>query len=322
MRRLNWAAAVCIWTALAAGAEPPKIVAYVPNWIDLKKFAPTIPYQKLTHINIAFENPVNDDGEMSFSQNNAELIQHAQRRQVKVLLSIGGGSASGNKTLLKRYALLMGPQRREGFAAKLAAVVEKQGLDGLDVDIEGPTIDANYGAFITELAKALRPRGKLLTAALSRGYGGDKVADGTLGEFDFVNIMAYDGAGPWNPKAAGQHSSMEFARSNVEYWLKRGLARDKAVLGVPFYGYGFGESFRNRDYPYREIVDKFPGASQADQVGNTIWYNGVPTILEKSRFAKERGLGGVMIWSLDLDAAGEASLLEAIHQGLTGGAAK
>jgi hypothetical protein len=28
------------------------------------------------------------------------------------------------------------------------------------------------GAFIEELAKVLKPRGKLLTAALSKGYGG------------------------------------------------------------------------------------------------------------------------------------------------------
>ena len=68
--------------------------------------------------------------------------------------------------------------------------------------------------------------------------------DSVFGHFDFINIMAYDGAGYWDPKAPGQHSSLEFARANVEHWLARGPPKVKAVLGVPFYGYGFGDAFR------------------------------------------------------------------------------
>ena len=40
---------------------------------------------------------------------------------------------------------------------------------------------------------------KLLTAALSQGYGGGNVPNSVFERFDFVNIMAYDGTGPWNP---------------------------------------------------------------------------------------------------------------------------
>jgi spore germination protein YaaH len=161
----------------------------------------------------------------------------------------------------------------------------------------------------------MKAKGKLLTAALSQGYGGSNVPDAALGAFDLVNIMAYDGAGPWNPKAPGQHSSMEMAKRATEYWLKRGVPKEKAVLGVPFYGYGFGKAFKKRDYPYQEIVDAYPGAEKGDQIGETIWYNGIPTIQAKAQFAKEQGLAGVMIWSLDMDAKGEKSLLKAIHEG-------
>jgi GH18 family chitinase len=69
----------------------------------------------------------------------------------------------------------------------------------------------------------MKPSGKLLTAALSEGYGGKNVPDSVFEHFDFVNVMAYDGAGSWNPDAPGQHSSMRFAKRNVDYWLKRGL---------------------------------------------------------------------------------------------------
>jgi len=225
-----------------------RVVAYVPNWIDLSVFAETIDYTKVTHLNVAFENPTTDRGDLSFNRKDETLLTHAKAHGVPVLVSIGGGSASDDKTLLPRYAALLADASRAGFVAKLADYVTSHGFAGLDVDLEGPSINDDYGAFVAELARALRAKGKLLTAALSKGYGGKNVPDSVFEHFDFVNIMAYDATGPWNPKAPGQHSSLEFAMDNVAYWLKRGLPKPKAVLGVPFYGYGFGAAFRKRDY--------------------------------------------------------------------------
>ena len=294
----------------------PRVVAYVPNWVDLKSFSASIDYAKLTHLNLAFENPINAEGDMSFNSKNPLLMHKARTNGVKVLISIGGGAASGDKKLLARYFDLLTDAKRAGFATKLADYVVQHDFDGLDVDIEGPSINQDYGAFIEELAKVLKPQGKLLTSALSKGYGGNQVPDAALAHFDFVNIMAYDGAGYWNSNAPGQHSSFEFAKSNVDYWLKRGLPRAKAVLGVPFYGYGFGAAFRKGDYGYAKILAAYPGAEKWDQVGNTIWYNGLPTIRAKSRYVVEQRLGGIMIWSLDYDVPGERSLLTAIYETL------
>ncbi len=86
-----------------------------------------------------------------------------------------------------------------------------------------------YGAFIRDLSAAMKPKGQLLTAALSQGYGGKNVPDSVF-----------------------------------------------------------------------------------EQVGETIWYNGVPTIEAKTNYAIERKLAGIMIWSLDNDVKGEHSLLNAI----------
>ncbi len=302
--------------ALTAGAEEPKVVAYIPNWIDLPSFAKSIAYDKVTHLNIAFENPVDDAGTLSFNQGNGSIIKEAKEHHLKVLLSIGGGSASGDQAVLARYGKLLAADRREAFAQKLMDVVVTRGFDGLDVDLEGPSITADYGAFIQALSTLAKASYKLLTAALSRGYGGDKVTAETLRKFDFVNLMAYDATGPWSPQEPGQHSSLEFAKENVRYWLGRGLPKEQAVLGLPFYGYGFGEASKNRDYPYAKILTDFPGAQKSDQVGQTIWYNGIPTIQAKTRFMLETGLAGVMIWSLDSDAKGEHSLLQAIHETL------
>lgn len=308
--------ATLLASSLAVTAKRPVVVAYVPNWIDLTSFAQTIDYDKVTHLNVAFENPVDADGNMSFKESDRDLIEAGHRHGVKVLVSMGGGGAPSDKELSDRFTDLLGEAKREGFAKKLAEYVVAHKFDGLDVDLEGPNIDANYGAFIDVLAREMKKRRKLLTAAVSKGYGGDRVPESALKQFDLTNIMAYDGTGTWAPDRPGQHSSMEMAMESADYWIGRGLDRGKAVLGVPFYGYGFGEAFRTYGYTYAEILGQYPGAEALDQIGNTIWYNGIPTIQAKANYVREQRLAGVMIWSLDGDVKDERSLLTALDSAL------
>jgi chitinase len=304
---------------MAALASAQKlVVAYVPNWIELASFVDTIDYAKLTHINIAFENPINDSGDMSANPSNKKLIDKAHANKVKVLISIGGGSAADDKVLKPRYFDLLSDAKRAGFVAKLTDYVVKNNYDGLDVDLEGPSINKDYGVFIADLSKALKPKGKLLTSALSQGYGGDQVPNSVFAYFDFVNVMAYDGTGNWSPGRPGQHSSLDYAKDCATYWIKRGLPKSKTVLGVPFYGYGFGKAFRNYGYPYSELVSTYPGAEKVDQVGDTIWHNGMPTIRAKAKYVVDEGLAGAMIWSLDQDVPGPKSLLGTLWEGLRG----
>ncbi len=308
------AAATLFLLPSSPAAERKKVVAYVPNWINLEEFSKTIDYDKLTHINIAFENPVDDSGRVSFNRRNTPLIGKARAAKVKVLVSIGGGSASGNEELKARYFALLAADRRKGFVDGLAAYLDEHGFDGLDVDIEGPSINEDYGDFIADLAAVLKPKGKLLTAALSQGYGGSRVPDAALQHLDFLNIMAYDATGPWNPDRHGQHSSLEFAKSAVNYWAGRGLPKERLVLGVPFYGYGFGPAFRPGGYAYADVLALHPEAHDNDEVGDKIWHNGIPTIRAKAAHVVAEGLGGVMIWSLNQDVKGDKSLLGALHE--------
>ncbi len=288
-----------------------KVVAYVANWNDLNTYSTTIDYSKLTHINIAFENP-NSNGDLSFNSGDAALIQRAHANNVKVYVSIGGGAASTDQTIQNNYFSLISDSRRAGFVAKIASYLQARNFDGLDVDLEGPAINGDYSKFIADLSAALRPAGKGLTAALSQGYGGGNVPSSTFANFDFINIMAYDATGSWAPNSPGQHSSYSFAQSNLQYWLGRGLPKNKAVLGVPFYGWGFGTDAG--EWSYNRVVSTYAGAENVDQAGNTIWYNGIPTMKAKVNYAFDQGIAGVMIWELSQDAAGSKSLLLAIDQ--------
>ena len=292
----------------------PLVVGYVMLRGDLENQAKTLDYARLTHLNLAFENPSDDTGTMPFEPGKTAFVTEGHAKGVKVLMSIGGGGTSGDPEAMKRIFLLLSPTRRSGFVAKLAAYVKAHDLDGIDVDLEGPSINGDYGPFVRDLAVALHKDGKLVTAALSVGYGGAEVPKMALDAFDFVNVMAYDATGPWRPQDAGPHSPMSLAEDNVRYWRGRGLPNDKIVLGVPFYGYGFGKA--QGEYPYRTLLDKYPGAEKVDQIGETIYYNGIPTIQAKARYIRKEGLRGAMIWSLESDAPGEKSLLKALDEAL------
>jgi chitinase len=115
----------------------PKVVAYVPNWIDLENFTRSIAYEQVTHLNVAFENPINDAGDLSYDDRYTGLLSEAHRRGVKVLISIGGGAASDDAVLKPRYFALISEPKRAAFAAILAEYVVAHGFDGLDVDLEG-----------------------------------------------------------------------------------------------------------------------------------------------------------------------------------------
>lgn len=284
-----------------------RVVGYVTN----DRYY-NIDYSKLTHLNIAFENP-DANGTLSFAKVNDTYITQAHSHGVKVLISIAGGGASHNTEMQNLYFDLIKDTNRPAFVEKIKSYVMAHNLDGVDVDLEGPAINGDYGKFIEEVSMALKAHGKLLTSALSHLNGASKVRDSTMHLFDFINIMAYDQTGPWRPDEPGQHSSFEFALESLDYWLQRGLPKDKAVLGVPFYGYGFGKDF-NQGIGFAQILERFPDSQNDDVAGKTIYYNGLPTIARKTQHVMEYGYGGIMIWQLAHDTSGELSLLSTIHK--------
>lgn len=266
---------------------------------------------KITHLNIAFINP---DSTGNFNRQLAidTLIKKAHEKNVRVLASIGGGGSH------EYYQTLLDEAHRKMFIYNLIFMVKRYGFDGIDVDLEGSDISGDYGIFITELAASLKPLKKLVTAAIATAYK-DELPDQALKKFNFVNIMSYDRTGPWRPQDPGDHSPYEMAVEDLNYWHnERDIPKEKMVLGLPFYGYGFG----NVDSPvvgmnYQQISSLYPNQLNSDTLllpGNvTMYFNNTATIRRKTKLAMLEA-GGVMIWQLLGDAEGEKSLLNAINQ--------
>jgi len=265
-------------------------------------------FSRIKYLNIAFVNP-DQDGNFSALAGIDAVVAAAHAKNVKVLVSIGGGSAPAY------YTSLLSDGTRAGVITNIVQFMTDNQLDGVDVDLEGTLIDNNYEAFISGLSAALKPNSKLLTAAIATAYQ-SQYSDSALALMDFVNVMSYDKTGPWDPSNPGQHSPYSMAVSDLDYWHNtRGIPKAKLNLGVPFYGYGFGTNAPS-SISYGDIVAQYPGAENADQVtvngGGIIYYNGIPTIESKTTLALKNA-GGIMIWQLMQDASGSKSLLNAIN---------
>lgn len=277
------------------------VIGYYPYWSELKPSE--IQFWKFSHIIFSFINPTAQGGlvDVHFNQI-AELVTEAHRHGVRVSIAIGGWQLGETRDWEE---MASNPASLGKFVKNVVRLCESYQLDGVDIDWEYPTQASafSYFAMMEALANALHAGGRLLSAAVAvEPRHGEHIRDEVLKLIDFLNIKAYDAnaSHPQNP-----HSSYEYAEEGLRYWVKRGCARKKAMLGVPFYG-------RAPVKTYREILAFDAEAAFKDRVG-TVHYNGVPTIQKKTELAMRKG-GGVMIWEISQDGEGPDSLLDAIHR--------
>ncbi|GIY59439.1 chitotriosidase-1 [Caerostris darwini] len=176
--------------------------------------------------------------------------------QLKTLIAIGGW----NEGSTKYSQMARSASSRRTFINSSVEFLQKYGFDGLDLDWEYPALrggvpedKGNFVQLLKELKDAFSSRGLLLTAAVSAGKNTiDKAYDvpSVSRYLDFINLMAYDFHGGWDPVTG--HNSPMYARPNendeqktlnvdyaVRYWLNKGCPADKLILGMPLYGRSF-----------------------------------------------------------------------------------
>jgi chitinase len=298
----------------------------------------------------------------------------ARHRHVRTLIAIGGWTWSER---FSDAALTAESRRRFARSAVDLFIRRWPGLfDGIDVDWEYPVGGGraenvtrpedrgNYTLLLGELRRQLDEQGRrdgrryLLTIAAPAGPGALRHFELERQHplLDWFNVMTYDyhAGSPvahFNAPlraAAGDPNPALNVESTVEAYLARGVPREKIMLGVPFYGYGFGgvpAGNRGLFQPvggaeegtwgvggvdYRRLTARnleaegFQRHRSAEagvpwlyNPGTGVWisYDDPASMALKGRFARERGLGGVMIWELGGD---DGTLLPALHRALRG----
>lgn len=292
------------------------VVGYVTSWSEAMPDPGLV-----THYNYAFghvadsfdsvrvDNPMRLKSIVALREQNPEL---------KVMLSIGGWMSG-------RFSEMAGnPEYRMAFAADCRRVVMEYGLDGIDIDWEYPTSSEagissspddkdNFTLLMRDIRQQIGQE-CLLTFA---DYCDTTYVDyrQVMSYVDFVNLMTYDMANPPHHHSALHRSEitgMLSVEEAVEHHLQAGVAADKLVMGMPFYGRA--DASYEGERPYGRIVigqkysEHWDSVSQVpflvDSVGKMVLaYDNAESIRIKCEYILEQGLRGAMYWDADDDDA-------------------
>ena len=280
------------------GAAPEplvRVVGYLPNYSgSYADWAGKIDFTKMTHLNLAFASATgSNDWDMGAQDDEVKaIVDAAHKAGVKVLPSLGGGG--GDQSVIARYK---DPNNIDPLVANLDAFITKFNFDGADVDIEdGSNLGQNYSTFITKMVAKLRPKGKLVTAAVAQ-YLQDSMSDTTLHDFDFVNVMVYSN---YNDGV----TALDF------YTKQKNMAPTAVTLGAGF----FGSDNSGNEYAYSDIIKADGNAWNKDQAqvnGQTVNYTGMASMKKIADYSK--GFGGIMFWELSEDTTDSHSLYKVIQ---------
>ncbi|MDA8938169.1 glycosyl hydrolase family 18 protein [Flavobacteriaceae bacterium] len=286
-----------------------RVVGYLPSYrFDSNE---KIDYCKLTHLNLAFANP-GSNGKLIINDFSGVVVRaRNENSNIKIYISIGGGYLTDEQASIWSNSIDI-KDNRPIIINEIVNFVVDNSLDGVDVDLEWQYVTSGYSDFVIELKSALSTKGKSMTAALPGTTKFDNITEEALQTFDFINIMAYDFTGPWNPTASGQHSSYNNAVESINFWKNTGISQSKLTLGVPFYGYDFSNSSNVTSFTFGQMISTNNSYSEIDNVGMK-YYNGRPTIKSKVKLASEQ-VSGIMIWELGQDSFSDYSLLKTIHK--------
>ncbi|KAG6878469.1 hypothetical protein C0993_006311 [Termitomyces sp. T159_Od127] len=274
--------------------------AYFTNWgIYGANFQPTdIVSSTLTHILYAFADVDPTTGAIKLTDPYADEQKHypsdswsetgnnlygclkqlyllkLKQRNLKVLLSIGGWTYSQSG----HFDFVTSASARSTFVTSAVQFIEDYGFDGIDIDFEYPSSDAQGQGF-ADLFTALRTAFDALatkkgdnvpyqlTAAVAAGpanYQHLKVPQMNAA-LNYWNLMAYDYAGSWLNFSDNQANLYGGARTGfstdnaVKWYLSEGATSSKINLGMPLYGRAF-ENTAGIGQPYSGIG---PGTIEA-----------------------------------------------------------
>lgn len=200
---------------------------------------------------------------------------------------------------------------------------------------------SDYVSLMTTLRKHLPAPHYILTSALPAGTWALQYIDlaKAASHMDYVNLMAYDFAGPWG-KMSGFHSQLytppncpadmqTSGQSAVRYMRSKGVPAHKITLGIPAYGHSFvGASHINQKFKEsggnegtfeysqlprpgtQEVIDQQAGAAYCvGGDGGFVSYDNPDTVRMKAHFAKQQNLAGLFYWTGLGDSKGSRSLV-------------
>ena len=210
---------------------------------------------------------------------------------------------------------------RKKLITSLIADVEKYGIDGINLDIEGikPEAGPHYVQFIRELSVECRNKGIILSvdsyvpSAYTSFY--NRAEQGQVA--DYVVMMGYDehyaGGDP------GSVASLGYEKKGIEDTLKE-VPREKIISAVPFYtriwkeeggkvtsdamGIARAQQWiadNNVELYWQEDLGQYYGETVRDGIKYTLWMEEARSLGLKMELIRKYNLAGVACWKLGFE---------------------
>jgi GH18 family chitinase len=266
---------------------------------------------KLTHVIYAFLIPKKDGTLVEFKDDIKlkELVKQSHQDGAKVFIAVGGWSYEGNTLQPVFEEVAASDETRKLLVENICMFVDEYNLDGVELDWEHPYQNTigDYEKLTVELSRALKLKGKEMTAALNGAWSGTEgpepsmvLTDKCLESYSFINVMAYDTNNT-------DHSPIWFTETSIDYWFNRGVDAEDIVIGMPLYA-------RPSWMQYRDLAALNPEYAFVDYAPTTpteSYYNGINTLREKTKIAMNKA-GGVMLFDVNEDTNDEYSIVSMI----------
>ncbi|XP_046144789.1 chitinase-3-like protein 2 isoform X2 [Osmia bicornis bicornis] len=305
-----------------------------------------------THIIVGFASVVNCSLDLGSNSSIYKDILALKKLQpeLRVMISAGGS----NELHLGFSEMVKNHLNRKRFIKSVLNVTKTFGFDGLDLDWEFPAwlgADDREKIHFIQLLEELRKefyRAKeslILSVAVAapqaivdQSYDVVEMAK----YVDFVNLMSYDYHfyvwyypitdlnAPLYPRLAesGYLSTLN-VNFSTQYWLSKGMPREKLIIGIPTYGHsyrldnplnrgllapanGFGKLGKMGFVSYytvcqflhdgaKSVFDDESKVPYAYKDREWISYDDVTSVYYKAEWIRANNFGGAMILSLNVD---------------------
>jgi chitinase len=309
------------------------------------------------------------DADMMGPGGNFGTLQRLKARNphLKLLISVGGWTGSGKFS----DAALSDASRRKFAESAIELFIRRwpRLFDGIDIDwefpvaggmkgnVERPVDRENFTLLLAELRRQLDAQAardnrdyELTIAASARPR---EIANLELRRIepllDFINVMTYDyNSGPGRTNfnaplyaATGDPTPDMNVDVSMRAFMNGGVPPHKLLVGIPFYGRGYGQVANVNRGLFQQGTGTPPGWKPGDGDWNVLaqtrlknpryvrhweprarvpwlydstsgtWvsYDDPESVAAKAAYVRERGLGGVIIWELGGD---DGSLMRAI----------
>jgi chitinase len=291
----------------------------------------------------------------------------ARNPHLKFTISIGGWTDSGKfsdaaltdstRRLFTSSALDLFMRQRPGLFDGIDIDWEFPVAGGMEGNVERPADKENFTLLLAELRRELDAQGakdhkhyELTIAASARPQ---EIANVEIERIepllDFINVMTYDyHSGPGHTNfnaplyaAKGDPTPQYNIDVTMRAFLDAKVPASKLLLGIPFYGHGYGSvpnvnrglfqqgtgkptDWKQGDGDWRTLsqtrlkdpryVRHWESSARVPWLydstsGTWVSYDNPQSVGEKVRYVSERSLGGVVIWELGGD---DGSLMRAI----------